>query len=77
LTWVYTLLGVVGAWLLWRARSYRWVLMVALLIFLRLGFFATLENPEPRYTVEIFPLLMLVGAAGISVVLDKITGFTR
>jgi 4-amino-4-deoxy-L-arabinose transferase-like glycosyltransferase len=77
LTWMYTLLGVVGAWLLWRARNYRWVLMVALLIFLRLGFFATLENPEPRYTVEIFPLLMLVGAAGLSVVLDRITGFTE
>jgi hypothetical protein len=68
LTWVYTLLGVVGAWLLWRARNYRWLLMVALLIFLRLGFFATLENPEPRYTVEIFPLLMLVGAAGLATV---------
>jgi hypothetical protein len=65
---MYTLLGVVGAWLLWRARNYRWVLMVTLLIFLRLGFFATLENPEPRYTVEIFPLLMLVGAAGIATV---------
>ena len=68
LTWVYTLLGVVGAWLLWRARNYRWLLLVALLIFLRLGFFAMLENPEPRYTVEIFPLLMLVGAAGLATV---------
>ena len=47
--------------------------MVALLIFLRLGFFATLENPEPRYTVELFPLLMLVGGVGLSVVVDRIT----
>jgi hypothetical protein len=38
------------------------------LIFLRLGFFATIENPEPRYTVEIFPLLILVGAAGLATV---------
>jgi 4-amino-4-deoxy-L-arabinose transferase-like glycosyltransferase len=68
LTGIYTLLGVMGGWLLWRSRERRWVLMMALLIFLRLGFFATLENPEPRYTVEIFPLLILVGAAGLATV---------
>ena len=74
LTWVYTLLGVIGGWLLWRTRDRRWVLMIALLIFLRLGFFATLENPEPRYTVELFPFLIIVGAAGLG---DRITGFSR
>ena len=68
LTWVYTLMGAVGAWLLWRSRNYRWLLMVALLIFLRLGFFASLENPEPRYTVEFFPFLIIVAAAGIATV---------
>ena len=55
LTGIYTLLGVIGGWLLWRSRNpkaRRWLLMAALLMFLRLGFFATLENPEPRYTVE-------------------------
>jgi 4-amino-4-deoxy-L-arabinose transferase-like glycosyltransferase len=68
LTWVYTLLGVIGGWLLWRSgdvNARRWLLMGVLLIFLRLGFFATLENPEPRYTVEIFPLLILLGGAGL------------
>jgi 4-amino-4-deoxy-L-arabinose transferase-like glycosyltransferase len=68
LTWLYTLLGVIGAWLLWRSRNYRWLLLVVLLIFLRLGFFASLENPEPRYTVEFFPFLMLLGAAGLATV---------
>lgn len=68
LTWVYTLMGAVGAWLLWRSRNYRWLLMVALLIFLRLGFFASLENPEPRYTVEFFPFLIILAAAGIATV---------
>ena len=75
LTAMYSLLGVIGGWLMWRSRDSnmrRWLLMVALLIFLRLGFFATLENPEPRYTVELFPLLMLVGAVGVSVVVDRI-----
>jgi 4-amino-4-deoxy-L-arabinose transferase-like glycosyltransferase len=72
LTWVYTLLGVIGGVLLWRSGERRWVLMVALLIFLRLGFFASLENPEPRYTVELFPFLIIVGAAGLATVLDRI-----
>jgi 4-amino-4-deoxy-L-arabinose transferase-like glycosyltransferase len=62
LTWIYTLLGVVGAWLMWRQNARRWLLLAALIIFLRLGFFATLENPEPRYTVEIFPFMILLGS---------------
>ena len=69
LVWIYTLLGVAGGWLLWRSRdrdARRWLLLAVLLIFLRLGFFATLENPEPRYTVELFPFLIMVAGAGIS-----------
>jgi hypothetical protein len=64
LTWIYTLLGVAGAWLLWRTRDFvsrRWVVLVGLIVFLRLSFFATLENPEPRYVVEIFPFLSVLG----------------
>jgi len=48
---------------LWQARDLitrQWVLLATLMIFLRLGFFATLENPEPRYVVEIFPLLSIL-----------------
>ena len=69
LTWIYSILGAVGAWLLWRSRDYngrRWLLLALLLIFLRLGFFATLENPEPRYTVEIFPFLIILAGAGLA-----------
>ena len=40
----------------------------ALAAFLRLGFFATLENPEPRYTVEIFPFLMILAGAGAALI---------
>ncbi|MGQ0763595.1 MAG: glycosyltransferase family 39 protein, partial [Acidobacteriota bacterium] len=69
LTWTYTLLGIAGAWLLWRTEGFearRWVVLVSLIIFLRLGFFATIENPEPRYVVEVFPFLSILGgiAAG-------------
>jgi hypothetical protein len=69
LTSIYTLLGVLGGWLLWRSRdpnARRWLLLAVLLIFLRLGFFASLENPEPRYTVELFPFLIMLAGAGVS-----------
>ena len=69
LTTIYSLLGVMGGLLLLLARSAaarRWVLLAALLMFIRLGFFATLENPEPRYTVELFPFLIILAGAGLS-----------
>jgi hypothetical protein len=69
LTAIYSLLGVLGGVLLLLARNAtarRWVLLAALLMFLRLGFFATLENPEPRYTVELFPFLIILAGAGLS-----------
>jgi 4-amino-4-deoxy-L-arabinose transferase-like glycosyltransferase len=71
LTWIYTLLGSIGGWLLLRSRDQnarRWLLLAVLLMFLRLGFFATLENPEPRYVVELFPFLIMLAGAGVSVI---------
>jgi Dolichyl-phosphate-mannose-protein mannosyltransferase len=75
LTLVYTLLGLAGGWLLWRTRTFaarRWVILAGLIIFLRLGFFSTLENPEPRYTVEIFPFLSTLGGVAIGQVISLI-----
>ena len=66
---IYSLVGFVGGWRLWRAgtvASRRWLLLVSLLIFIRLAFFSTLENPEPRYTVEFFPFLAILGGLAIS-----------
>ena len=68
LTFIYTLLGIAGGWFLWQTREFlvrQWVLLAALVIFLRLGFFATLENPEPRYVVEIFPFLSILGGIAL------------
>lgn len=68
LTFIYTVLGIAGGWFLWQARdsiSQQWVLLATLMVFLRLGFFATLENPEPRYVVEIFPFLSILGAIAV------------
>jgi len=68
LTGVYSLLGGLGGWLLWRSRKFaarRWLLLASLIIFLRLAFFATLENPEPRYVVEFFPFLSILGGIAV------------
>jgi hypothetical protein len=69
LTGLYTVLGGLGGWLLWRSRKFaarRWLLLVSLVILLRLAFFSTLENPEPRYVVEFFPFLSILGGIAIS-----------
>jgi hypothetical protein len=69
LTFVYTLLGVAGGWFLWASGLFsarRWVLLAALMIFLRVAFFSTLENPEPRYVVEVFPFLSALGGIAIT-----------
>ena len=69
LAFIYSLLGVTGGWFLWLSKQFaarRWLLLAALIIFLRIGFFATLENPEPRYVVEVFPFLAVLGGIAIS-----------
>jgi len=68
LTLIYSLLGIAGGWFLWQTGNFMariWVLLAALMIFLRLGFFSSLENPEPRYMVEAFPFLCLLGGLAL------------
>jgi hypothetical protein len=69
LTGIYTLLGLAGGWLLWNSRksdARRWLLLVSLAIVLRLILFSSLENPEPRYLVEFFPFLAVLGGIAIA-----------
>lgn len=69
LTAIYTLLGLAGAWLLWSSRQFasrRWLLLVTLAVVLRLMLFASMENPEPRYLVEFFPFLTVLGGIAIA-----------
>jgi hypothetical protein len=69
LTAVYTLLGLLGAWFLWESGKFdarRWLLLVFLAILLRLILFSWVENPEPRYTVEFFPLLSVLGGIAVA-----------
>jgi Dolichyl-phosphate-mannose-protein mannosyltransferase len=75
LTWGYTLLGLAGAWVLWRDKAgagWRWLLLAALLTLPRLVFLSTLENPEPRYVVEIFPLLAVLGGIALGAIISAI-----
>jgi hypothetical protein len=63
LTFSYSGLGLVGAWLMWREKSSRrWLLLLALLIVPRLAFLARMENPEPRYIVEFFAFVLPVAS---------------
>jgi len=67
LTWVYTLLAALGAWVMWRGGDSRaWLLMLALLMLPRLAFLATLENPEPRYVVELFTFIMAAASLALA-----------
>lgn len=69
LTWIYTLLGVGGAWVLWRGRrsgAWVWLALALLLTIPRLAFMSSLENPEPRYVVELFPFLAALGGVALA-----------
>ena len=75
LTLVYTGLGIAGGWILWKRGQLevrKWVLLAGLMIFLRIGFFGTLENPEPRYVVEVFPFLAILGGIALTRISDLI-----
>jgi len=61
---IYTFAGLAGALVLWLSGDFlsrSWVLLVFLMVITRLGFFSSLENPEPRYVVEFFPFLAALG----------------
>ncbi|HEV7684440.1 MAG TPA: glycosyltransferase family 39 protein [Pyrinomonadaceae bacterium] len=75
LTLVYSLLGIGGGWFLWQTRDFNarlWILLAALMIFLRVGFFSSLENPEPRYLVEVFPFLSILGGIAAGRILERL-----
>ena len=44
----------------------RWAGLLVIFLLLRSAFLATLENPEPRYTLECFPAVMVFAAAFIA-----------
>ena len=44
----------------------RYLALMLLFVLLRSAFLGTLENPEPRYTLECYPVVLVLGAAWIS-----------
>jgi hypothetical protein len=69
LVWLYTLLGLSGAARLWRASQPAARIFVLFALFLmlpRLAFFATLDNPEPRFLVQFFPLLAALAGVALA-----------
>ena len=67
-----TLLGLAGAWSLGSTRgaartdAWRWLGLVVLVVLPRWIYLATLENTEPRYMVEIFPFLCVLGGIALA-----------
>jgi len=66
LTLAWTFIGWLGALALWRAPDSRhWLLLAALVIIPRLILLASMENPEPRYTMEFFPVITALGGCAV------------
>jgi len=58
----YVLCALVG-WM--RTRQLEWSGLLVLFVVLRSAFLATLENPEPRYTLEMYPVVIVFAAAAL------------
>jgi 4-amino-4-deoxy-L-arabinose transferase-like glycosyltransferase len=58
----YVLCAMVG-WLRW--RGVEWLGLLTLFVVLRSAFLGTLENPEPRYTLEMYPVVIVLAAAAL------------
>jgi hypothetical protein len=48
---------------LWRGREFFGIGLFVLFLLLRSAFLGTLENPEPRYTLECYPVVISLGSA--------------
>jgi hypothetical protein len=75
LTLIYTVLAILGGRRLWQTRGFeprQWLLLASLVIFLRLAYFATVANPEPRYTVELFPFVIILAGLALTLITTDI-----
>src|SRR5271154_2048440 len=61
---IYVLLGICGAWRLWRWNRavHPAILTLVVFVLLRTAFLTTIETPEPRYVLECFPALIASAA---------------
>ncbi|HEV8592766.1 MAG TPA: hypothetical protein VGQ55_11745, partial [Pyrinomonadaceae bacterium] len=67
LAWVYTILACLGTLVLGLTRKgWLWLLLVLSMSVPRIVFFGTLENPEPRYLVELFVFTAILGGIALA-----------
>lgn len=80
LIWIYTFLALVGCWYLWSSGDFaarRYLLLLLLIVFLRVAYFAFRENPEARYLIEIFPFIFVAGGIALVRVVESFTSPRR
>ena len=62
--------------LVWRRARMRWVGMLVCFLLLRSALLFTLENPEPRYTLECYPVVIVLAAACLTTIRGQERGRT-
>ena len=56
-------LAAIAGWA--RSRKVEWLGLLILFVILRSAFLGTLENPEPRYALEMYPIVIVLAAAAV------------
>jgi hypothetical protein len=55
----------------------RWAGLFVCFVLLRSAFLGTLENPEPRYTLECYPVIIVLASACVVTWLRPVAGRSR
>ena len=64
--WALVRLALIRLTLVRRTPAIRWAGLLVCFLLLRSAFLGTLENPEPRYTLECYPVVIVCAAAFLS-----------
>ena len=66
--------ALVGAVRVWRGRGrVRWLALPMIYVVLRCALLSTMENSEPRYTLEAFPVVLACAACGLGQADERLT----
>ena len=61
---LFYVLAAIAGW--FRCRKAEWLGLLILFVVVRSAFLGTLENPEPRYTLEMYPIVIVLAAAALA-----------
>lgn len=73
--WILIFFAVLGLALARRDRT--WLALFVLSVVIRTSFLSRLEGPEPRYVLELFPLLLVAAGGGLSWLAPRARRFFR